>query len=95
MEEALSKTNFGKIGPLTKRELEILTLLDENRSYQEIAQNLAVALTTVKGYIQQINMKLGVESRRQAVDKARKIGLLSDNLALSLPSRIPTTCRYL
>jgi LuxR family maltose regulon positive regulatory protein len=75
MEESLSKTNFRMIEPLTKRELEILTLLDENRSYQEIAQNLAVTLTTVKRYVQQIYIKLGVETHHQAVAKAKEIGL--------------------
>ena len=88
-EEAFSKNNFGRIEPLTKRELEILSLLDENRSYQEIAQNLAVELTTVKRYVQQFYIKLGVETRRQAVAKAKEIGLLSDNLALSTPIQHP------
>jgi predicted ATPase/DNA-binding NarL/FixJ family response regulator len=89
MEEALSKTNFERIEPLSKRELEILALLDENRSYQEIAQNLAVSLTTVKRYVRQIYIKLGVQTGRQAVAKAREIGLLSSNLALTTPTQPP------
>ena len=96
MEKALSKTDPGMIEPLTRRELEILTLLDANRSNQEIAQNLAVALTTVKWHVQQIYHKLGVENRRQAVAKAKEIGLLSENPVIDfhLQSSIPTTCRY-
>jgi len=94
MEKAHSKTNPGMIEPLTKRELEILTLFERNRSNLEIAQNLAVALTTVKWHAQQIYHKLGVENRRQAVAKAKEIGLLSDNLALSIsiqpPNNLPT-----
>jgi predicted ATPase/DNA-binding NarL/FixJ family response regulator len=77
------------IKPLTRRELEILTLLNGGLSNQEIAQNLAVALSTVKWYTQQIYHKLGVENRRQAVSKAKEIGLLSDNLAFSTAIQHP------
>jgi predicted ATPase/DNA-binding NarL/FixJ family response regulator len=84
IKRAITKNHFGLIEPLTKRELEILTLLNEDRSNQEIADYLVVALSTVKWYAQKIYHKLGVENRRQAVAKAKEIGLLSDNLSFSI-----------
>jgi predicted ATPase/DNA-binding NarL/FixJ family response regulator len=89
MERVLSNTNLSMIDPLTRREMEILTLLAENRSNQEIAGRLVLALTTVKWYARQIYSKLEVENRCQAVAKAKEIGLLSDNLALSTVIRHP------
>ena len=62
--------------PLSQRERDILALLAENLSNREIADRLVLALTTVKWYNQQIFNKLGVETRQQAVEYARKIGLL-------------------
>lgn len=62
--------------PLTIRELEILALLVENKTNQEIADILHLALSSVKWYAGEIYGKLGVENRRQAVKKATELGLL-------------------
>jgi non-specific serine/threonine protein kinase len=62
--------------PLTKRELEILRLLAGGSSNREIAEELVLALGTVKWYNKQIYSKLGVHSRIQAVACAREAGLL-------------------
>jgi DNA-binding CsgD family transcriptional regulator len=64
------------IEALTARELEILEHLAANRSNREIADALVVSLNTVKWYNRQIYGKLGVNSRRQAVTRARELGLL-------------------
>ncbi len=61
---------------LTTREMDILMLLAEGLSDQEIADRLTVAYTTVKWYNRQIFNKLGVEKRRQAIERARQLGLL-------------------
>ncbi len=61
---------------LTKRELEILAMLVENKTNQEIADHLHLALSSVKWYAGEIYGKLGVENRRQAVKKAVELGLL-------------------
>lgn len=63
-------------GLLTKRELEILALLVENKTNQEIADQLHLALSSVKWYAGEIYGKLGVENRRQAVRMAVDSGLL-------------------
>jgi DNA-binding CsgD family transcriptional regulator len=64
------------VEPLTTRELEILSHLEEDRSNHEIADKLVLSLNTVKWYNRQIYGKLGVRNRRQAVLRARELGLL-------------------
>lgn len=61
---------------LTRRELEILTLLAERWSDKEIAERLVIAPNTVRKHTSTIYDKLGVSSRREAVDVARTLGLL-------------------
>jgi predicted ATPase/class 3 adenylate cyclase len=72
---------------LSKRELEILTLLAENKTNQEIADQLHLALSSVKWYAGEIYGKLGVENRRQAVKKASELGLLEE--ASRAPAQAP------
>lgn len=62
--------------PLTIRELEVLDLIGAGMSNQEISDTLFLALSTVKGYIQNIYGKLEVKRRTEAVNKARKLDLL-------------------
>ena len=64
--------------PLTGREQEILRLMSEGLSNQEIAASLVVALSTVKSHINHLYGKLGAERRTQAVSVARELGLLAD-----------------
>jgi LuxR family maltose regulon positive regulatory protein len=64
------------IEPLTERELEILRLLTVGLSNQEIAEQLFLAVGTVKKYTSNIYGKLGVHSRTQAVARARELGLV-------------------
>lgn len=62
---------------LTDRELQILELLGERLSNKEIAAQLVITPGTVKGHTIHIYQKLNVNSRRQAVDKAIKLGILT------------------
>jgi LuxR family maltose regulon positive regulatory protein len=62
--------------PLTERELEVLHLVAAGLSNQEIAQELVIALSTVKSHINHIYGKLGAKSRVQAVSRAQALGLL-------------------
>jgi LuxR family maltose regulon positive regulatory protein len=64
------------IEPLSERELEVLRRVAAGYSNQEIAQELVLAISTVKKHIGHIYGKLGVGSRTQAVAQAREIGLL-------------------
>jgi LuxR family transcriptional regulator, maltose regulon positive regulatory protein len=61
------------IEPLSKRELEILQLIGEGCSNQEIADRLVITLHTVKKHSSNIFTKLGVTSRTQAVARARQL----------------------
>jgi NarL family two-component system response regulator LiaR len=61
---------------LSKRELEILSLLAMGHSNQEIAAKLFISLSTVKTHIQHLFEKLDVKRRIQAVEKARKLNLI-------------------
>ena len=58
---------------LSKREKEVLELLAEGYSNQEIADKLFVSLNTTKTHISNIYSKLGVSRRTQAVQKARSM----------------------
>ncbi|HMQ35679.1 MAG TPA: LuxR C-terminal-related transcriptional regulator, partial [Chloroflexaceae bacterium] len=61
---------------LTYREREILALLAERLSDKEIADQLTIAPNTVRKHTSTVYGKLGVNSRREAVEIARTLGLL-------------------
>jgi LuxR family maltose regulon positive regulatory protein len=66
----------GLIEPLTGREQQVLRLICDGRSNQEIAEELVIALDTVKRHATNLYGKLGVQRRAQAILKARKLGLI-------------------
>ncbi|MCG6879338.1 MAG: LuxR C-terminal-related transcriptional regulator [Deltaproteobacteria bacterium] len=61
---------------LSKRELEVLSLIKAGRSNQEIAEELFISLSTVKTHIRNIYEKISVHSRTQALIRAKELGLL-------------------
>jgi LuxR family maltose regulon positive regulatory protein len=64
------------IEPLSEREVEILGLIAQGYSNQEISKNLFLALNTVKGHNRNLFGKLGVKNRTEAVLRARQLGIL-------------------
>jgi LuxR family maltose regulon positive regulatory protein len=60
---------------LSKREVEILRLLCQGLSNQEIADRLVLSVGTVKFHVHNIFGKLGVRDRPQAIAKASQLGL--------------------
>jgi LuxR family maltose regulon positive regulatory protein len=66
----------GLIEPLSVRELEVLELLAAGRANQQIADELVVALDTVKKHVSHILDKLGASNRTEAVTHARDLGLI-------------------
>jgi len=62
--------------PLSQREQEVLHLIAQGLSNQEISERLFLALDTVKGHNRKIFGKLQVERRTEAVARARELGLL-------------------
>ncbi len=67
------------IEPLSQRELEVLALICQGATNQEIAGTLVVTLNTVKKHNSRIFGKLGVTSRVQAVLLARRLGLVPES----------------
>jgi LuxR family maltose regulon positive regulatory protein len=61
---------------LSAREMEVLALIAEGKSNQEISAELYLALNTVKRHAYNIFAKLEVKKRTQAVSKARQLGLI-------------------
>ena len=64
------------IEPLSQRELEILHLIAQGLSNRQIGERLFLALDTIKGHNRIIFDKLQVQSRTEAVARARELGLL-------------------
>jgi len=62
--------------PLSKRELEILQLIAQGLSNQEIGDKFCIALSSVKGHNQKIFAKLRVQRRTEAVARARELALV-------------------
>ena len=61
---------------LSQRELEVLRLIAQGLSNDEISQQLFLALDTVKGHNRRIYNKLQVQRRTEAIIRARELGLL-------------------
>ncbi len=71
--EKFKKMNFGI--DLSARELDTLKLIAEDLSNQEIADKLFISLNTAKTHVRNILLKLEVEKRSQAVNKAKELGI--------------------
>lgn len=67
----------GLIGRLTKRELEVLKLMAQGETNQEIARQMVVSMATVHSHVSRILSKLEVSSRTQAVIYAMRAGVVS------------------
>ena len=64
------------VEPLSQREIEVLQLIAQGLSNDEIGKQLFLALDTVKGHNRRIYDKLQVQRRTEAVARARELGLL-------------------
>lgn len=75
-EFVFNETTFNELG-LSKRELEVLQLMAIGLSNQEIADRLFVSLNTIKTHISRMFEKMNVKRRTQAVERAKKLALIS------------------
>jgi LuxR family transcriptional regulator, maltose regulon positive regulatory protein len=71
-----SKTTAGLVESLSERELEVLKLIASGKPNKEIGSTLFLAIGTVKKHTNNIFGKLGVESRTQAIARARELGII-------------------
>jgi LuxR family maltose regulon positive regulatory protein len=76
IEPMASSETYPLLEPLSSREREVLRLVAAGRKNQEIAKELVVVTGTVKAHINSIYRKLAVNSRMQAVARARALHLL-------------------
>jgi LuxR family maltose regulon positive regulatory protein len=67
----------GVYGNLTDREIEVLLQVSSGMRNKEVAESMGMTEGSVKWYMQQIFDKLGTRSRVQAVERARKLGLIN------------------
>ena len=64
-------------GTISQREQELLAVLAEGLTNREIAARLVIEESTIRTHLRNIYRKLGVNSRLQAVQRARELQLLS------------------
>ncbi len=64
------------VRPLTNRELDVLRLIAAGNSNKDIADKLVITVSAVKKHTANIFDKLNVNSRTQAVARARSLGLI-------------------
>jgi DNA-binding CsgD family transcriptional regulator len=71
----LNKSTLAQSG-ISARELEVLELMALGLSNEEIAGRLFVSLSTIKTHLSNVFFKLNVRRRTQAVEKAKRMGLI-------------------
>jgi ATP-dependent transcriptional regulator len=64
---------------LTKRESEILSLLIDGASNQQISETVYISISTVKSHVRNIFNKLNVSTRSEVIRKIRKLALLEND----------------
>lgn len=64
-------------GGLTKREIEILSLIDRGMYSKEISERLSISVHTVNRHRQNILEKTNADNSREAINYARKMGFLA------------------
>ncbi len=71
----INQKEIEKLG-LSKRELDVLSLMATGLSNEEIADKLFISLNTVKTHSSNIFLKLDVKRRTQAVEKAKRLNII-------------------
>ena len=62
---------------VSKREMEVLALIAEGLSNQEIAERLFISESTIKTHVSNLFVKLDVKRRTQAVSKAKELNIIA------------------
>jgi two-component system, NarL family, response regulator LiaR len=72
----LDEANLRKLG-ISKREYEVLELISQGLSNQEIAERLFVSTSTVKTHVSSLFSKLEASRRTQAVQRAKELRIIA------------------
>ena len=72
----IDEVNLQRLG-ISKREYEVLELISQGMSNQEIAERLFVSMSTVKTHVSNIFSKLDASRRTQAVQRAKELRIIS------------------
>ncbi len=72
----INQKEIDRLG-ISKREMDVLTLMADGLSNEEIAEKLFVSLNTVKTHSSNLYVKLDVKRRTQATEKARRLKLIA------------------
>ncbi len=73
----VSLTTARVASELTRREADVLTLLAEGFTYEEIGRRLAISAETVRTHLQKASDRLGASTRTHAVATAIRLGLIA------------------
>jgi LuxR family transcriptional regulator, maltose regulon positive regulatory protein len=84
---AVETVSGSRVTDLTPAELRVLQYMPTHLSFSEIAEAIFVSANTVKTQAQGVYRKLGVSSRRGAVDEARRVGLIDSGSPVDTPGR--------
>ena len=71
----LNETELQKLR-LNRREYEVLQLLSSGYSNADIAKTLFLSVSTIKSHVSNLFSKMDVKSRTQAIDKAKRLGII-------------------
>ena len=71
----LNKDALNHLG-LSARELEVLQLIADGLSNQQIAGRLFVSVNTIKTHVSNLFVKMDVQRRTQAIEMAKRLGLI-------------------
>ncbi|MCE3294630.1 MAG: ATP-dependent transcriptional regulator, MalT-like, LuxR family [Crocinitomicaceae bacterium] len=72
----INREEIEKLG-MSKRELDVLNLMADGLSNEEIAGKLYISMNTVKTHSSNIFLKLDVKRRTQAVEKAKRLNIIN------------------
>jgi NarL family two-component system response regulator LiaR len=73
----LDRSAGAKVDALTRREREVLALLADGQTTQEVADALSISVMTVQSHVKNVLAKLGVHSKVEAIRFAWRSGALS------------------
>jgi DNA-binding NarL/FixJ family response regulator len=76
---AISRSSEGFQGSLSPRELDVLRLIAQGYTNQQIARELFLSMSTVKKHVHSVISKLGVSDRTQAAVHAVELGALAEH----------------